>query len=219
MNEHEVKSSVTLENTKTEKNEQSKKKCKGSLILNTSGLRTVIIKDGYIKMVSPLALEKIVCYTQEKLLKPIVTLLTENIIQETTCKNSNKSCRIVQLNKVKDVVQKYVGYDISMVFQIDKDQVKPRDKLKNEEFLFHQLTFRKCVNMFTSEVALRRASIQWAGKCLDLIQFALEHDIRLLLRTCGEVMAINAGANINKKRLKLTAKEVLMVFEARYCGR
>ena len=124
------------------------------------------------------------------------------------------------MNKVQEILQKYVGFDISNVIDTTSDPIKLKNHRNNEDFLFHQLTFRKVINFLTAQNE-KKGSIQWSGKCLDLFQHVIEHDIRLLLHSCGETMSANSCSNNtpNKKRLKLTPKEVRMVFEARYTGR
>jgi len=212
--------------TKTETtciNETKKKKDKQIPTLNTSGLRSLIVKDGYIKMVAPKALEKIVWYVNCLLLNPIVQETKKmllSMIELLDRKDNNKSYRIVKLNKVQEILQKYVGFDISNVIDTTSDPIKLKNHRNNEDFLFHQLTFRKVINFLTAQNE-KKGSIQWSGKCLDLFQHVIEHDIRLLLHSCGETMSANSCSNNtpNKKRLKLTPKEVRMVFEARYTGR
>jgi len=80
------------------------------------------------------------------------------------------------------------------------------------------LTFRKHVNNLTEQIS-GRTNIQWSGKCVDMLQLAIEHELHTVMCTCGRIIWMNAGEPSKKKKLKLTHKDVRFVFEARYSKR
>ena len=115
---------------------------------------------------------------------------------------------IVQLEKLRSIIQKYVVHDTTQSTNVENTE-------KCAEFSFHQLTFRKHVNNLTEQIS-GRTNIQWSGKCVDMLQLAIEHELHTVMCTCGRIIWMNAGEPSKKKKLKLTHKDVRFVFEARY---
>ena len=112
-----------------------------------------------------------------------------------------------------------MGHDTTKSILTDDHSLLPRknEKSKEAEFAFHQLTFRKHINNLTEQIS-SRTNIQWSGKCMDMLQSAIEHELYLVMNTCGRILWMNAGEP-SKKKLKLTHKDVRIVFEARYSKR
>ena len=193
--------------------------------LNNSAFRAFALAGGYVQMVAPKAIDAMQCYLDKYLLKPIIKDITLYIVDKMAETNDNKKAfRIVQVEKLKSFIQKYVGHDITQSTPPDEgDAVTVPSRKKDSkcaqqhEFAFHQLTFRKHVTNLTEQASSRK-NIQWSGKCMDILQLAIEHELHLVMCTCGRVIWMNAGES-HKKKLKLTHKDVRFVFEARYCRR
>ena len=150
----------------------------------------------------------------------LATLETKGSEQQTKAETSSKKAfRIVQLEKLRSIIQKYVGHDTTKSILTDDHSLLPRknEKSKEAEFAFHQLMFRKHINNLTEQIS-SRTNIQWSGKCMDMLQSAIEHELYLVMNTCGRILWTNAGEP-SKKKLKLTHKDVRIVFEARYSKR
>ena len=214
MNSLESKIIPTTDSNNTEiqqNQQQTKAKCKKQKNpLNNSAFRTFALAGGYVQMVAPSAIDAMQNYVDKYLLKPIIkdiTLYIGDKIAETGVK---KSFRIVQIEKLRAIIQKYVVHDTTQSTNVDTD--------KCADFTFHQLTFRKHVNNLTEQIS-GRTNIQWSGKCVDMLQLAIEHELHTVMCTCGRIIWMNAGEPSKKKKLKLTHKDVRFVFEARYSKR
>ena len=196
--------------------ETIKKTSKPKNPLNNSAFRYFAMKGGYIKMVSPSAIDIMQQYLDKFLLRPIIKDMTT--IDKLYEGSSKKACRIVQVEKLRDIIQNHVSHDVSHSINIDEYLVEPRKNEKDtNEYAIHQLTFRKHINNLTEEL-FKRKNIQWSSKCLDMLQKIIEHELTIVMSTCGRVIWINSGQN-TKKKLKLTPKDVRFVFESRYSRR
>ena len=108
-------------------------------------------------MVAPKAIDAMQCYLDKYLLKPIIKDITLYIVDKMAETNDNKKAfRIVQVEKLKSFIQKYVSHDITQSTPPDEgDAVTVPSRKKDSkcaqqhEFAFHQLTFRKHVTNLT----------------------------------------------------------------------
>ena len=184
--------------------------------LNCSAFRSFALDGGYVQMVAPKAIDAMQLYLDKFLLRPIIKDITVYIGDKMAETSSKKAFRIVQLEKLRSIIQKYVGHDTTKSILTDDHSLLPRknEKSKEAEFAFHQLTFRKHINNLTEQIS-SRTNIQWSGKCMDMLQSAIEHELYLVMNTCGRILRTNAGEP-SKKKLKLTHKDVRFVFEAHY---
>ena len=178
--------------------------------LNISGLRSFALAGGFVQMVSPKAYDAMQCYIDKYLLKPIIKEITLYITDKITENNTRKAFRIVQTDKLKNIIQKYVVHDLK-----NEDDGSFRKKGNMDEFAFHPQTFKNHVLNLTDQVCLHK-NIQWSSKCMEMFQLSIEHELHIVMCTCGRVIWTNAGGDCNKKKLKLTHKDVRFVFEARY---
>ena len=215
MNSVEQKEAIsippTTESNNTEIQQTKSKSKKQRNPLNNSAFRTFALTGGYVQMVSPSAIDAMQNYVDKYLLKPVIkdiTLYIGDKIAETGVK---KAFRIVQIEKLRSIIQKHVVHDTTLSTNVENTD-------KNSEFSFHQLTFRKHVNNLTEQIS-GRTNIQWSGKCVDMLQLAIEHELHMVMSTCGRIIWMNAGEPSKKKKLKLTHKDVRFVFEARYSKR
>ena len=189
---------------------QKRAKKTSEIKLNTSAFRKFALNNGFIKMVSPKAIDEMRCYLKNYLLVPIVEEITE-FIKFTMSGKSQKSFRIVQLDKLKTIIQKHILHDIDESVEIKNDTVISK---KHKEFAFHPLTFRKYIIQLTEQISHVK-NIQWSSKCMEMLQIIIEHELYIIMDTCGNVL--NSNANESRKgNLKLTKKDVCFVFEARY---
>jgi hypothetical protein len=189
---------------------QKRTKKNNELKLNTSAFRKFAMHNGFIKMVSPKAIDEMRRYLKNYLLVPIVEEITE-FIKFTMSGKSQKSFRIVQIDKLKTIIQKHILHDIDESVEIQNDTIVSK---KHKDFAFHPLTFRKYIIQLTEEIS-RVKNIQWSSKCMEMLQIIIEHELYIIMDTCGKVL--NGNSNESRKgNLKLTKKDVCFVFEARY---
>ena len=189
---------------------QKRSKKNNELKLNTSAFRKFAMHNGFIKMVSPKAIDEMRRYLKNYLLVPIVEEITE-FIKFTMSGKSQKSFRIVQIDKLKTIIQKHILHDIDESVEIQNDTIVSK---KHKDFAFHPLTFRKYIIQLTEEIS-RVKNIQWSSKCMEMLQIIIEHELYIIMDTCGKVL--NGNSNESRKgNLKLTKKDVCFVFEARY---
>ena len=163
-------------------------------------------------MISPKAIDSMHCYLRQYLLKPIIADIIKYIKFKMSETSIKKSFRIVQCDKLQDIIQEYIRHDLSESIDIKEDTVVSK---KIQEFAFHPLTFRKYIIHMTEEESHVK-NIQWSSKCMEMFQLSIEHELHIVMCTCGRVIWTNAGGDCNKKKLKLTHKDVRFVFEARY---
>ena len=189
---------------------QKRTKKNNELKLNTSAFRKFAMHNGFIKMVSPKAIDEMRRYLKNYLLVPIVEEITE-FIKFTMSGKSQKSFRIVQIDKLKTIIQKHILHNIDESVEIKNDTIVSK---KHKDFAFHPLTFRKYIIQLTEEIS-RVKNIQWSFKCMEMLQIIIEHELYIIMDTCGKVL--NGNSNESRKgNLKLTKKDVCFVFEARY---
>ena len=204
---------TTTDTIISKKNKKSRVESK-SIKLNTSAFRKFALDSGIIKMVAPKAIEEMRFYSRKYLLEPIVKDIC-NLIQFLMSRtNSKKSFRIVQHEKLKTIIQKYILHNIEESVEIKDDTVIAK---KNKDFAFHPLTFRKYVNCLTEEIS-KVQNIQWSSKCMDLLHISIENELYIVMNTCAKVLNDNTPES-RKGNLKLTKKDVCFVFEARYSKR
>jgi len=96
---------------------QKRTKKNNELKLNTSAFRKFAMHNGFIKMVSPKAIDEMRRYLKNYLLVPIVEEITE-FIKFTMSGKSQKSFRIVQIDKLKTIIQKHILHDIDESVEI-----------------------------------------------------------------------------------------------------
>ena len=58
-------------------------------------------------------------------------------------------------------------------------------------------------------------NIQWSSKCMDILQYAIENELYIVMNTCAKLIHDNAPVK-RRVNLKLTKRDVCFVFEARY---
>ena len=189
---------------------QKRTKKNNELKLNTSAFRKFAMHNGFIKMVSPKAIDEMRRYLKNYLLVPIVEEITE-FIKFTMSGKSQKSFRIVQIDKLKTIIQKHILHNIDESVEIKNDTIVSK---KHKDFAFHPLTFRKYIIQLTEEIS-RVKNIQWSSKCMEMLQIIIEHELYIIMDTCGKVLSNNSNES-RKGNLKLTKKDVCFVFEARY---
>ena len=189
---------------------QKRTKKNNELKLNTSAFRKFALHNGFIKMVSPKAIDEMRRYLKNYLLVPIVEEITE-FIKFTMSGKSQKSFRIVQIEKLKTIIQKHILHNIDESVDITNDTIVSK---KHKDFAFHPLTFRKYIIQLTEEISHVK-NIQWSSKCMEMLQIIIEHELYIIMDTCGKVLSGNCNES-RKGNLKLTKKDVCFVFEARY---
>ena len=116
---------------------QKRSKKNNELKLNTSAFRKFAMHNGFIKMVSPKAIDEMRRYLKNYLLVPIVEEITE-FIKFTMSGKSQKSFRIVQIDKLKTIIQKHILHNIDESVEIKNDTIVSK---KHKDFAFHPLLF------------------------------------------------------------------------------
>ena len=196
----------TVEQKKPKKNKNETK-----IKLNTSAFRKFALNNKLIKMISPKAIESMHYYLRLYLLKRIIADIIKYIKFKMSETSIKKSFRIVQCDKLQDIIQEYIRHDLSESINIKQDTVVSK---KIQEFAFHPLTFRKYINNMTEEESQVK-NIQWSSKCMDILQYAIENELYIVMNTCAKLIHDNAPVK-RRANLKLTKRDVCFVFEARY---